>query len=517
MYMKFLLLLLPSVLIAQNWSSAMGPNSNYQVEGDAPIKWSLVRNENIKWRRALAEAGQSAVIVWGDKLFTTMHKAIESEDQKMAVKDVIALCLDGKTGEILWQKELPGLVTIQLSSGFSDGTVFSPLCDGEKVWFFNRCGQMACFDLDGKEIWRRSFKPRYMHTNRQAEPRIEGDAILYVEMANKKEEYTSLGKKDLKKKKEFSQNREFWTYIHGIDKNTGEILWRDKHGITVHSNPLVNTLKNGERALVEVRGGPHAPVEGPAGLTLMSLEKGREGEAIWTKDFAHFVQTNLHWNSEFIPLFAGEYHYTLNTKDGSIFKKVNFLKNVILHKSDEPSKETDLQSKKNKPATYSTNILVGDDHYFLAHASAHLGKINVRTGSVEYLELPAQVIPGKNSRSEDQFKNSIKEVKNIPINQKGFAVGHKGHNTAGFGHMQSASPILVGKHLIFPVVTGTVYVIDTTKTLEKGKALVAINDLGEAGRTWTLSSFTYSQGKLFARTMKEIICIENKEEVNAKK
>ena len=83
--------------------------------------------------------------------------------------------------------------------------------------------------------------------------------------------------------------------------------------------------------------------------------------------------------------------------------------------------------------------------------------------------------------------------------------------------MHAASPILVGKYLIFPVVTGTVYVIDTTKTLEKGKALVAINDLGEAGKTWTLSSLSYAQGKLYARTMKEIICIENKEEVNAKK
>ena len=515
--MKFLLLLLPSVLIAQNWSSALGPNGNYQVEGEAPIEWSLVRNENIKWRSPLAEAGQSAVIVWEDKLFTTIHKAIESEDQKMSVKDVIALCLDAKTGKILWQKELPGLVMIQLAHGFTDGTVFSPVCDGEKVWFFNRCGQMACFDLEGNEIWRRSFKPRYMHSNRQAEPRIEGDAILYVEMESKKDEYTVLGKKDLKKKKEFSQNRDFWTYIHGIDKNTGEILWRDKHGITVHSNPIVNTLKNGERALVEVRGGPHAPVETPAGLTLMSLEKGREGEAIWSKEFSHFVMSNVHWNSEFIPLFAGDYHYTLSTKDGSVLKRVSVFEDVTVHSSHQASQKTDLINKKNRPTTYTTNILVGDNHYFLAHASAHLGKINIRTGSVEYLELPAQVIPGKNSRSEDQYKKSINEVKNSPRNQKGFAVGYRGHNSAGYGHMHAASPILVGKYLIFPVVTGTVYVIDTTKTLEKGKALVAINDLGEAGKTWTLSSLSYGQGKLYARTMKEIICIENKEEVNAKK
>ena len=39
-------------------------------------------------------------------------------------------------------------------------------------------------------------------------------------------------------------------------------------------------------------------------------------------------------------------------------------------------------------------------------------------------------------------------------------------------------------------------------------ALKAVNDLGPAGNTWTLASLSYSRGRLYAHTMREIICIE---------
>jgi hypothetical protein len=54
---------------------------------------------------------------------------------------------------------------------------------------------------------------------------------------------------------------------------------------------------------------------------------------------------------------------------------------------------------------------------------------------------------------------------------------------------------------------GTVYVIDAfAETLDE-KALVAVNDLGPAGETWTLASFSHAKGRLWMHTMKEVICI----------
>ena len=39
-------------------------------------------------------------------------------------------------------------------------------------------------------------------------------------------------------------------------------------------------------------------------------------------------------------------------------------------------------------------------------------------------------------------------------------------------------------------------------------AIVAVNDLGPGGETWTLATVTYAKKRLYAHTMKEIICIE---------
>ena len=43
-------------------------------------------------------------------------------------------------------------------------------------------------------------------------------------------------------------------------------------------------------------------------------------------------------------------------------------------------------------------------------------------------------------------------------------------------------------------------------------AIKAVNDLGPGGETWTLASLSYAGGRLYAHTMKEIICIEESDE-----
>jgi len=111
----------------------------------------------------MPEASMSTVAVAKDKVITTVHVPIQSEDQKNSVTDILRLCLDASSGEVLWQIELPGTSFIPLAGGFSDGTVFSPITGGEHVWFFNRCGSIGCYDMDGTEIWARL----YAHTMRE--------------------------------------------------------------------------------------------------------------------------------------------------------------------------------------------------------------------------------------------------------------------------------------------------------------------------------------------------------------
>ena len=83
--------------------------------------------------------------------------------------------------------------------------------------------------------------------------------------------------------------------------------------------------------------------------------------------------------------------------------------------------------------------------------------------------------------------------------------------------MEDASPPLAtgnalglswtGAYLYAPTMLGMVYVQRwNAETLDKS-ALVSLSDLGPAGKTWSLSSLAYSDGRLYARTLKELICI----------
>ena len=62
-------------------------------------------------------------------------------------------------------------------------------------------------------------------------------------------------------------------------------------------------------------------------------------------------------------------------------------------------------------------------------------------------------------------------------------------------------------HVYFSTVLGTVYVVDATKKQFDQNSLVAVNDLGLPGETWTLSPFTAANGRLYQRTSREIVCI----------
>jgi hypothetical protein len=78
---------------------------------------------------------------------------------------------------------------------------------------------------------------------------------------------------------------------------------------------------------------------------------------------------------------------------------------------------------------------------------------------------------------------------------------------SGWGHISAASLTLVAQHLFLPVVTGTVYVIDTSVKELSPRSLAAVNDLGPGGKTWTPASLSFPKGRPYAHTMREIICI----------
>ena len=511
-----------SLLADDHWHQPAGPNGNWQVDGTPPLRWSATRDENIRWRTPLPEAGMSGVTVWGNRAFVTTHVPIKTFDERQGVTDIIGFCLDADSGKVQWQVTLPGTAFISLAGGFTDGTVFAPITDGEYVWFFNRCGSMGCYDMSGTEVWLRQWTPRFKHNNRQAEPFLVGDKILYVEVDNKQQgakiqKWAAPGKK-LKNgtaAPEGIDEREIWTYLHGIDKRTGEVMWRGSAGTVVHNTPVIGRMADGKLAVSHSRGGPHGPFEKPAGQSLTLLSPGETGKTLWSTDLEKYDPSfACHWNEKYVFGFRGGHHVVMDANTGKVLRDDPLYTEATVWRfepnAEKWSRQTGVavQAGKGHPNTNQANIVIGDWHWFLSHNVHYLGRVHVETGAVEYLELPAQLMASAESREQDTLLWGKGNPKNQPLNASGFAVGDKGHNKTGWGHISAASPTRVGRYLFLPVVTGTVYVIDTEIDSLNPDAIVAVNDLGPGGETWSLATVSYASERLYAHTMKEIICIE---------
>src|SRR5262249_60450121 len=84
-------------LRAANWPNWRGPSSDgVSPEKLLPLKWS--RTENVRWRVALAERGNSTPVVFGDRIYLT--QSLQKQNRRTLV------CLDGGSGKTLWQTGL---------------------------------------------------------------------------------------------------------------------------------------------------------------------------------------------------------------------------------------------------------------------------------------------------------------------------------------------------------------------------------------------------------------------------
>ena len=490
-----------AVVCAQDWPQAAGPNFNWKAEGpEPPLQWSVAGWKNILWRTTLPEGGQSAVTIQGDRAFVTTHRPMDESSDRLE-PNLVGYCLDANTGRILWTVDLPGTDPVQTAGIFSDATVFAPIADGEHVWFFNRCGSMGCFDFDGRPIWKRDFRPLTRHTNRQCEPILVGDKILTVEVRNK-EAGGKVQRHELVP--DGVEPRDVWTYLHAIDKKTGDIVWVEKAGTSVHNTPMVGQLADGRRAVVHGRGGWHDPLEKPYGASMTLVDSGR---TLWSREINGECSFNSQWDAGHVFWFQGSNHLVLDSATGEILRTQDVSANVDYTDAETGARETGIALKvgKRMPLTNQSNIVVGAWHYFLAHDITAIGRVHIETGKTEYLRVPAQWVAGAEPKriweKSDAILNDTKNSRGIDIATDKRAKG------TGWGHVSAASPILVNRHLFFPIMNGTVYVIDAFAGTLDANALIAINDLGTAGETWTLSSFSYANGRLWMHTMKEVLCI----------
>ena len=507
-----------------NWPQAAGPNHDWTVttQQAVPLKWSAEKNENIRWRISLPETGQSGIAVWEDRLFLTTMKSLPADAKEKKGSDIILYCINAEDGGILWQEELAGDPEAKsiYACGFSSSSSPTPVTDGKHVWFCTASGQMGCWTVDGKKVWTRNWTPTLGRPfNKQYEPIKIGDTILNVEPRDPT---------DLKRREDA------WNYLRGFSATTGEPLWIAPEGLTHYNTPVLNALPGGGYAVLSGRGAHHGTPESPAGMTLTRVDGADAGKAIWSWDSlpegkAHVTQS---WDSKF-SYWLDETRtdlVVLNTQDGSEAKRISWVEDVTVTSYDKKNKSFSTRSGVNlteeKPAitvfpAWHANISIYPYVYFQCFhyqgkrkgkmtnfgPKNSIARINVNTEKVEYIELPF-LIPSVEGEIE---KNGDLFYPKMTVNSRGVDVGgDKRSGRSGWWWCFNGNVIAVNQYLYFTFMGGKVQVIDGKAENFDERALVSFNDLGKFGETWSVNTPSYSNGRIYHRTLKELLCIETK-------
>src|SRR5205085_4322893 len=138
-------------------------------EKDLPLKWSAT--ENVRWKVALPAPGNSTPIIWRDRVFLTQAP----EAGKRAL-----LCLSRADGKQLWKAETT-YKEKESTHGTNPFCSASPVTDGERIIVSHGSAGLFCYDLDGKEVWKKDFgKQEHIWGNASSPVLFDNLVFLWV-------------------------------------------------------------------------------------------------------------------------------------------------------------------------------------------------------------------------------------------------------------------------------------------------------------------------------------------------
>jgi outer membrane protein assembly factor BamB len=230
---------------AESWGSFRGENGAGRSTSKLPLPAQLGPDRHVVWKTALP-AGHGSPAVHGKHIFISA-----------AEKDRLStIGLDRETGAVRWTAAAPPSVLEEIHSIGSHAQP-SPATDGERVVNFFGSYGLLCYDIDGKELWRRPLGPFKNNFGAGSSPVIAAGKVL------------------------LNQDHDLDSYLAAFDLKSGEPLWRAERPEFPrgYSTPVI----------WQVGGEPQVVVAGTLQARGYRLE---DGAAIWSvRGLARIVNT----------------------------------------------------------------------------------------------------------------------------------------------------------------------------------------------------------------------------------
>lgn len=293
---------------AAHWPQWRGPFFNGMARGDGPTTWS--DTSNIKWKTEIPGRGHSTPAIWGDRIFVTTAVPIgkpaasgtfptSGEAQRggagggagpLVEHRFDVLCLDRKTGKILWQRTAKTATPHEgYHRAYGSFASNSPVTDGKYVYASFGSRGIYAYDFNGKLIWQTDagvqMKMRLAFGEGTA-PLLAGDRLFLVFDYEGESFMIALDKRNGKELWRAARDeRSSWSTplaiehggrteivvsatnkVRSYDPETGKVLW-ESAGLGANAIP-VPVYQNG---IVYVMSGYRDP-------KLMAIKLGKQGD-----------------------------------------------------------------------------------------------------------------------------------------------------------------------------------------------------------------------------------------------
>jgi len=216
-----------SFLPAENWPQWRGPSDNgLSRETGLPLTWS--KTENVVWRVPLPGQGGSTPVIWNDRIFLTTADGEKN----------LLLMAFNTAGKPLWQETISD-GNRPVRGGEGNYASPSPSTDGKHVWVMVGTGEIGCYTVDGKNVWKFNLQDRYgkfgIMFGMASTPVLDGDR-LYLQLLH------SGG-----------------SWVLALDKLTGNEVWKVRRPTDAraeceqsYASPIV--YRDSQRALLLTHG-----------------------------------------------------------------------------------------------------------------------------------------------------------------------------------------------------------------------------------------------------------------------
>jgi outer membrane protein assembly factor BamB len=219
---------------ADDWSQFRGPNGT-GVSNTTSLPVEFGPGRNMVWKTPLPQ-GHSSPALGRDRIFMTGFEG----------NKLFTVCVDRKTGKLLWQREVPRNRADRLLKPNNPASP-SPVTDGANVYAFFQDYGLISYTGDGKERWKLPLGPFNTFYGMGASPILAGDKVI------------------------MPCDQDTNSFLVAVDKNTGRVRWKVDRPwvISGYSTPVLYKPKDGPEQII---------IPESFQLTAYSVESG---EKVW--------------------------------------------------------------------------------------------------------------------------------------------------------------------------------------------------------------------------------------------